>query len=297
MKNLVRLDDPATRRYLLEKIDRIPEVSGVKVVYFDENGMRELRPHPPRCQQNYLTVVIRPVSPVETKNILSPTPYAKNEESRFYTELLSTSLSCGAAALSWMVVGGSSAVVPVTGGTSATIVVLSYSAAAASSVQCVNSFVRLVNESHYGNSEHNQWLDSQEWYVHTMTALDVISLMGAASAAGATLKMTLQLKKSGTSIAEVLKGLSRHKRKQLTEEIIRATNPGISNRSLKALVAAGKYPKRFGKIDLSNTARLQLKDALSATLSFAGSASGGVVRDPQKIKDFAIAVVEEFEVY
>jgi len=95
----------------------------------------------------------------------------------------------------------------------------------------------------------------------------------------------------------VLKGLSRQQRKNLTEEVIRANTPGVSNKTLKALVAAGKYPKRFGKVELSNTVRMQLRDAVGAGLSFAGSATGGVIREPGRAKDFTIAVFEEFEVY
>lgn len=109
--------------------------------------------------------------------------------------------------------------------------------------------------------------------------------------------MVLQLQKTGTPIKEILKGLSRQQRKQVTEEIIRTQNPGISNKALKALVAAGTYPKRFGKIKLSNTVRLQLKDAVGAALSFSGSATGGVIRNPQAIPDLAIALFEEFEIY
>jgi hypothetical protein len=296
MENKTPFDSPSLRRYLIDKIDRIPEVYGARVIYFDGVRVHELRPHPPVCQPNYLTVVIRSVDPSDIQAIAHPTPHAKNQDGRFYTELLATSLSCGAAALSWVVLGGSGAAVPVTGGASATITVLTYSAAVASSIQCGNSFVRMVNESQYGDPELNRRLDSQEWYNQTLTALDVVSVTGAAAAAGVTLKMVMQLNKSGTSITQVLKGLSRQERKALTEDIIRVNNPGISNKALKALVAAGTYPKRFGKVELSNTARLQLKDALSATLSFVGSATGGVIRDPSKIKDFALAVFEEFEV-
>lgn len=130
-----------------------------------------------------------------------------------------------------------------------------------------------------------------------MTALDVNSVAGAAAAGGATLKMALQLKRSGTPIREVLTGPSRQQREALTEDVIRAHNPGISNKALKALVASGTYPKRFGKVELSNAVCLQLKDAIGATFSFMGSASSGVVRNPGNILEFTVAVLEEFETY
>lgn len=288
---------PSKKHLLLDKIDRIGKFKDVRVVYFNGKSLTELRPHPPVCMESYLTVVIRGVPAADAKKIDRPTPNARNEDDRFYSELLGASLSCGAAVLSWVVVAGSSAAIPVTGGTSTAITVLSYGAATASSLQCANSSYRLYNESNYGDPEVNAWLDSQGWYEHTSTALDVISVAGGLASAGATLKMALQLQKSGTPMKEVLKGLSRHQRKRLTQEIIRTNNPGISNKVLKSLVAAGKYPKRFGKFDLSNTVRLQLKDAIGATLSFGGSATSGIIRSPSAIPNVAIAVFEEFVTY
>lgn len=291
------LSSPALKRYLLDRVNRIAGLKNTRIVYFDGIQMHEVRPHPPICQQSYLTIVIRAVDAKDVAKIVHPTPHAKQEDGRFYSELLSTSLSCGAAALSWVVVGGSGAAIPFTGGTSTPITVIGYAAATASSFQCVNSFIRLTNESRYGSPEINRWLDSQAWYTHTSTALDVISVAGAAVAIGATLKMVLQLRKTGTPFKQILNGLSRQQRKQVTEEIIRTQNPGISNKALKALVAAGTYPKRFGKIELSNTVRLQLKEAVGATFSFMGSATGGVIRHPKAIPDLAIALFEEFEIY
>lgn len=290
-------DSLESKRILLGRIDRIPGLRNTRVMYFDGAIMTELRPHPPLCMEKYKTVIIRKLHDAsEATNVQHPQT-SKQTESVFYNELLSTGLSCGAAVLSWIVVGGSSAAIPVSGGTSTAITVLAYGAATASSLQCGNSAYRLFNETDYGDPSINRWLDSQDWYNHTTTALDVISVTGGIASAGATLKTVLQLNKSGTPFKEAIKGLSRQERKRLTEEIIRANNPGISNRILKSLVAAGKYPKRFKNIDISNTLRLQLKDAIGASLSFAGSTSGGVIRDPQRIPNFIIGIIEEFDVY
>jgi DNA-binding transcriptional MerR regulator len=43
----------------------------------------------------------------------------------------------------------------------------------------------------------------------------------------------------------VVKSYPRQDRARLTELIIRAQNPGISNKEIKALIRAGLYPKRF----------------------------------------------------
>lgn len=191
--------NPKARKDLLDRIDRIPGFKSVRVVYFNGYSFIELRPHPPLCMNKKLTIIIRPTENNDVEKITHPR-LNKQDDSRFYSELLSTGLSCGAAVLSWIVVGGSSAAIPVSGGTSTAITVLAYGAATASSLQCANSSYRLFNETDYGDNSVNTWLDSQEWYTHTSTALDVISLAGGLASAGATLKTILNLKKAGTPI-------------------------------------------------------------------------------------------------
>jgi len=106
----------ASKRVLFERIDRVPGLQKAKIVYFDGVSFVELRPHPPMCMNKYKTVVIRKVQDAnEVTNIQHPQA-SKQTESRFYSELLSTGFSCGAAVLSWVVVGGSSAAIPVSGG-------------------------------------------------------------------------------------------------------------------------------------------------------------------------------------
>ncbi len=290
-------DSPESRRILLDRIDRMPGLRNVRVLYFDGAEITELRPHPPACMEKYKTVIIRQVRDTREATKIQHPQTSKQDDNRFFSELSSVGLSCGAAVLSWVVIIGSSAAIPVSGGASTAITVLAYGAATASSLQCGNSVVRLVNETDVGNPELNRWLDSQEWYTHTLTALDAISVAGGIVSAGAMLKSVLRLKGVGTGFKEALKGLSRQERKRLTEEIIRANNPGISNRMLKSLVAAGKYPKRFKNIEISNTLRLQLKDAIGAALSFSGSATAGIIRDPRRIPNFVVGIVEEFDVY
>jgi len=289
-------EDSQRIRRLLAKIDRINGFNGVRVVYFDGKELVELRPHPPLCRDNKPTLVIRALSGGE-KEVVTHSVLSKQDDSAFYTELVSSGLSCGAAVLSWIVVLGSAAAIPVSGGTSTAITVLSHGAAYASSLQCGNSVYRLVNETNIGDSSTNAWLDSQDWYVRTTTALDVISVAGGVASVGATLRAVLTLRKAGTSTKEVLAGLNRQQRKRLTEEIIRANNPGINNKVLEALVAAGKYPKRYSNFEISTSVSLQLKDAIATTLSFGGSAISGVVRDPGKIKHFVVGVYTEIEAY
>ncbi|ARU55091.1 hypothetical protein OLMES_1005 [Oleiphilus messinensis] len=286
-----------THDQILNAVDRVEALKGLRVVFFNGSNFNELRTHPALCRDVQRTVLIRIVDAQPKRSAIVNQQIAKTEDSAFYTELFNTSVSCGGAAISWIAFAGSLGAVPLSGGTSTAISVLTFAAGVSSSVQCVNSTVRLFNESDYGDSGFNSWLDSQDWYIHTMTALDVVAIAGGVAAVGATLKSIANLKKSGVRVLDILKTYSRPERKRITEEIIRSLHPGISNNALKAFISAGKYPKRFSGLEISRSVRVQISDALGAAFGFVGSATGGVVRDPSKITDVAIAIFEEFESY
>jgi hypothetical protein len=104
--------------------------------------------------------------------------------------------------------------------------------------------------------------------------------------------MALTLRRTtGKGMVEVLKGLTRQERARIAEEVIRIENPGISNKALKTMLRAGLYPKRFSGLEVSHAVRTQLKDALSAALSFTGSALSGTLRE------YATGIVQSFETY
>jgi hypothetical protein len=75
------------------------------------------------------------------------------------------------------------------------------------------------------------------------------------------------------------------------EEVIRMENPGISGGALKAMLRAGLYPKRFTMLQVSHAVKTQLKDAISAALTFTGSGLSGVVRE------YAVGIAQSFETY
>lgn len=126
-------EDPVARKRLLDRIDAINGYRGVRIVFYDGQKIHELRPHPPVCSQTKQTIAIRPLLQNEREMVAHGT-LNKQDDDRFFSELLSTGLSCGAAVLSRVVVGGSSAVIPVSGGASTVITVLAYGAATASSL-------------------------------------------------------------------------------------------------------------------------------------------------------------------
>ncbi|CAI1179542.1 hypothetical protein [Serratia quinivorans] len=200
-------------------------------------------------------------------------------------ELASAALSCGTLLVSVFLLASGSVAVPFTGGTSSAIAYLGYAGMAASALQCGNGLYR-VNKLYDGKGDELAQLDSEQWYVATSTILDVISL----ASAGAALKeaaMTYRAMRrvSSRKATEWLKSMPRSERKRLTESIIRAENPGISNQVLKQMVNAGLYPKRYPTQALQNGLRQQLRSALNNSMAFVGSGISGTLSSPANVKE------------
>jgi len=285
-ENLLPIPNDFDQIGLLAAVDRVPESKELRVVYFDGSRMFLVR-NGSRVRGAGARVIVV----YEMGQGVPPQHFGISaaRESRFFSELLGAGLSCSAAVIAWLVVLGGAGAAPVSGGTSTYISFLGWGAAAASSAQCLNSIGRVTTEVY--SPQALDWFDSQEWYTRTADALDLISLVGATASAAATLRMVLIARAANPSksLVAILRGLSRQERKLLTEELIRAQNPGISNQRLKALVRAGIYPKRYTGAAISEGVKHQLTDALGATFSFAGSASSGVSRK------FVLGVVEALE--
>jgi len=199
-------------------------------------------------------------------------------------ELASAALSCGTLLVSVFLLASGSVAVPFTGGTSSAIAYLGYAGMAAGALQCGNGLYR-VNKLYDGKGDELAQLDSEQWYIATSTILDVISL----ASAGAALKeaaMTYRAMRrvSARKAAEWLKSLPRSERKRLTENIIRAENPGITNQVLKQMVKTGLYPKRYPTEAIQNGLRQQLKSALNNSMAFVGSGISGTLSSPVNVK-------------
>ncbi|MEZ9237568.1 hypothetical protein [Shewanella sp. 10N.286.52.A9] len=284
-----RLNAEIDFKTLFARIDAIQGLTGAGVVYIDSKfNIVELRKFEAICQINPIKIILR--EPPAQMNQSSFAAHLKGSqgnirESRLVSEVAGTVLSCGAAVIGWTVVLGSSAAVPLTGGTSAAITYLAVGASAASSAQCLNGLYRSLNE--VNNPEMNDYLDSQEWYTNTATAIDLVSLAGAGAASVATIK-TIKMMKLSTSKSsiEILKGLSRPERRRLNQEIARLNIPGASGRLIKSLSRKGVVKKYTG-IQITDAFRLQLRDAVGASLSFTGSAMSGT------IKTLAVGIYEE----
>lgn len=263
---------------VFRSLDASAETSGAGVVFIDKhNTVIKLRNPDMPCRINPLTIVLREVPRGDSAG-----SYARRvgredvRESKLVGELVSAGLSCGAAVLSWVVVFGGSATVPITGGGSAAVAVVELAAAAASTAQCFIGMKRIAME--VANPGKLDWYDSHEWYANIVTALDIVSLAGVAATGATTIRMVKTLKSTtGKTVREVLKGLSRQQRLSLTREVYRLNYPNISRSLYKQMLRSGHVVRRFSQDDISKAVILQLTDVLGASLGVAGSAHSGTL--------------------
>ena len=270
-----RVEASLDTKKFCEKIDKIPTTNGARVVFFDsELNSVILRDFVPFCQSHPPTLILR-----EAPKQINPQQFAAKlktdeQDSKGVGELVSLTLNCSGAVLSWIVVFGVSTTIPISNVGGAAVVYLGYTAATASSAQCVNSAYRIYNEAF--DPAMNDFLDSQEWYSAAGTALDTLSLLGVGASSVTVTKSLGQIGKStGKTSQQVLKGLTRQERKRLTQDIIRLNHPGISKQAMKTLIGSGKYPTRFSQNRINQTIKHQLKDALSASIAVTGSLWSG----------------------
>lgn len=269
------------------EIDKIPLSNGARVVYFDAQlNSVILRDFDRSCLRNPPTVILRErPKTISTKEFASQLK-TNERDSQIVGELISLTLNCSAAVISWLVVVGASASIPLTNVGGAAVVYLGYTAASASTAQCINSGVR--SYSALMAPEINDWLDSKEWYAAASDALDVLSLAGAGASSVVVTKSLTQLGKStGKTTYQVLQGLTRLERKRLTQDLIKLKNPNISKKTMQTLIGSGKYPKRYSQQQINRAVALQFKDALSASITVTGSLYSG------NLGDIAIGIYEQ----
>ncbi|CAH1521810.1 conserved hypothetical protein [Vibrio owensii] len=284
-----RIEQTVNLKQLFKVIDSRPEISGAGVIYIaGDSTIISLRKFNSSCRVNPISIILKePTSP------MSADSYAKelkssNRESKVVGEIIGMTLSCASAVLGWLVVFGGAAAIPLSGGTSAAVTYLGTSAALASSAQCGIGLARVGTEI-YAPEKLDEF-DSNEWYQTTSKALDYISLAGVGAAGSTTIKALSNLKKtSGKSTMDALKTLNRHERARLTKEISRQNIPNLSSKAYKRLIKSGQAKRRYSPTEINHAIRIQLKDAIGATLSFTGSAISGNVRS------IAIGIYEEMQ--
>jgi hypothetical protein len=277
---------------LFKKIDAIPGLAGAGIVYIDSKyNIIELRKFEPVCQLNPIKIVLR-----EPPQLMSQAEFASHlkgsqgniRESKLVGELGNAAWSCGTAMIGWFVIATSTVSIPLTGGLSTAITYLASAATIAGTLQCINGVVRGTNE--FLAPERNDYLDNQEWYENATMAVDLVSLAGASASAFVTIKtIKIMQANSGRSTLDMLKSLSRPEQRRLNNEIIRANIPGVSNKLLKSIRKRPGY-KPYSTKHITASFRLQIVDAVGASMSFTGSVSSGTLRSLA----VAVAIYEEY---
>uniref|UniRef100_UPI0011E6BFF0 hypothetical protein n=1 Tax=Serratia marcescens TaxID=615 RepID=UPI0011E6BFF0 len=184
-------------------------------------------------------------------------------------------------------------------GTSTPLAIMAAAGTAATALQCGNGIWRLY-DIEFNDARGVAWVDTQEWYMATSTALDLISL---ASLAGPIKEvvMTYRAMKSASSMKVInwLKNYSRMERVRLTEGIIKYLNPGISNKAVKAMIRAGKYPRRIPTEAIHRELVKQIINALTSTMAISGSMMSGIIHSPETIyssSEYAFGLVQSLDV-
>lgn len=269
-----------------EVLDCQRDFYGVGIIYNDGRHSYLVRPSQRNSTfgQNQVThvVVTRAVQ-------LSPETISKGVKDAVTSptignEIASTFLSCGALILTVVSAVVAAGAAPITGGVSAPLAVLAAAGAAATAIQCGNGLWRLY-DTEFNDAKTVSWIDTQNWYIATSTALDLVSL----AAVGGALKevvMTYRAMRSASSMKAIqwLKSYSRAERARLTEGIIKFLNPKISNKAMKAMIKAGKYPRRYPTEAVHKKLQEQLINAITSAMAVAGSRVNGVINSPDSIK-------------
>jgi hypothetical protein len=102
---------------------------------------------------------------------------------------------------------------------------------------------------------------------------------------------------SSSKVITWFQSLSRAERKRITEEIIKAQNPGISSSGVKAAIRAGVYPKRFPSESLQKSLQRELVNAVTNASAFVGSSLTGTIRNPQntvKSGRYVVGLLQSF---
>ncbi|MCJ8206221.1 NAD synthetase [Pseudomonas sp. RGM2987] len=284
-----RIESQINLPRLFAAIDADPGIVGAGVVYIDaEFNVVTLREFKPICSIKPKRIILR-----EAQKYVAPQQFAQQvqsnpRESRLVIEAVNTTLSCAGAVISWVVIASGTILVPFSAGASGVMVAIAWTAAGASTLQCLNGVGRTTLE--VTKPDINDWLDSEAWYQNVAIGLDAASLVGVGASALTTIKLVRVAKATtGKSLREVLRGFNRQERAKLTKELLSINDPRLTSKMLKLKQLAGELPKRFTATQIKHGTVTQIKDSLGAAIGLTGSALSG------NVKTIAIGLYEEIE--
>ncbi|SBS32205.1 hypothetical protein MSP8887_01670 [Marinomonas spartinae] len=256
---------------LFTEIDKMPAIRGAGVCFVDsDDNVTKLRPAKMNSHiHKKMYVILRePVSSVAPSQFASylREANAKAREEKFAKDLQIALETCVPIIIGWVVVIGTAAAAPLSGGATGIISMTVAAGSFAGAAMCANSLIRVGAESS-GYQEAVDFVDQQEWYQETISALNIISLAGTAASSVQIFRHIRSLKRLGHSYMDILKGLKREDRVHLTEEILRLKNPHVNNIALKRMIRAGRYPEAFSNSVFRADVIRNIKDAVSNVFS------------------------------
>jgi hypothetical protein len=233
--------DPSVGRFVAQSIDRIRDFVGVGIVFRSSTGV--LRHVRLPARPGDLTVFVLFGTP-PSNTPAAPPPGATDT---LRHEAIVGGLGCTAAVIGWIgLVAGAFIAGPV-GWVAIGLVVFDATASGAASVSCLESGVRVLNESR-GKHTLNTKMDDNPAYYYSSRAQDAI---GVAS-----------LPRTAVTSARAL---------------LESTSAAAAAARSGAAVASGARIVR--EVLLSADVRTELLNAVGAGIGLAGSAVGGVVRE------------------
>lgn len=284
---------------LINALDCQQDFYGVGVVFNDGFESFVVRPPRPRYypKGNAVTHII--ISKIPTAAEMEARNKLKEVVSKpsVNNEIFSTVLACSSCILyfSGTLMTGTSTVL--TGGLSTPLAIVSMAGTIATSLQCATGIARII-DIEYNDGEYTEWVDSRAWYEPTMKALDMISIFGASADLYLALK-TFRAFKAASNYATVsmrqwLQGLNRAQRINISKDIIKHYNRGVTDKEIRAWFKIGRYPKNISTQQVMQELTKNLNNTVMSSMSFWGSASSntGLVYNTV---DYAIGMLNTVE--
>lgn len=205
------------------------------------------------------------------------------KERDIQAELKNVGLTCGGFAIGGLLSFFSAVALPAHGGVVTYIV---GSGTLAAFLSCGDAPTRLTSQTYV------DFVDTKEWYVYLILALDAISLLSGAFIISNSLKNLARLRKiSSNELFRQIDSMSRGERKAISKEIAEIIHPGVPNRALKEMLRTGALPKRFLFSDITQTSRKELLRILAIGFDFLGSGYIGILN--QINKEIVLAIQED----
>ncbi|MFJ9991526.1 NAD synthetase [Pseudomonas putida] len=269
---------------LYAAIDRDPAIVGAGVVYVDTHyNAITLRAFQPVCSVLPKRLVLQELPRAVTAEQYLEQQVKDPRQSRLISDLWNTGLACTGFIGGLLLIVNGGVLTAITGGLGIAISIAGYGALLASAGQCAIGVRRVHLELHA--PESNDELDNQTWFKIVAPLLDIISLLGIASASLNTIKY-LQMRKrlTGAGWFSLSRTLSRQQRSSLMREILSIKHPSLTSKQLKLKQRLGTLPKRFTPAQIRKSTIAFISESI---LSGIGMIGNGMVQN------LAVMLIEE----